>query len=356
MASQITRVSIVYSTIQDSPMTGEFHKCFHLVASSWTFWRGITDCRNFSWNFIWIFSMLFNYWRTHILNKHSFRWWHGTESVTSHCQNQGSLPVQMMLNRLSVGFQNGVVSETTLSKMAGVTVRNLAALQVIKSKWKKMRQCKMTSSNGNIFRVTGHLCGEFTGPGEYPAQRPVTRSFDVFFDLHLNKGLSKQSWGWWFEMPYRPLWPHSNGTQPNLVTYLSVTRGGVSVHLASSPYFRDVAYSWFLPWWSDMQCNNICPKLDDVSVSSIRSRHRISDTKVFYGIGNIVPFAKIKYHRNSFGRLARCSETPLWIIPDKPPQDVAFSIQIVINYINAIDDDVTISSVAMESTRNMGLR
>ena len=37
----------------------------------------------------------------------------------------------------------------------------------------------MTSSNGNIFRVTGHLCREFTGP----AQRPVTRSFDVFFDL-----------------------------------------------------------------------------------------------------------------------------------------------------------------------------
>ena len=28
-----------------------------------------------------------------------------------------------------------------------------------------------------IFRVTGHLCGEFTG--EFPAQRPVTRSFDV---------------------------------------------------------------------------------------------------------------------------------------------------------------------------------
>ena len=39
----------------------------------------------------------------------------------------------------------------------------------------------MTSSNGNIFRVTDHLCGEFTGPGELPAQRPVTRRFDVFF-------------------------------------------------------------------------------------------------------------------------------------------------------------------------------
>ena len=38
----------------------------------------------------------------------------------------------------------------------------------------------MMSSNGNIFRVTGPLCGEFTGPGEFPAQRPVTRNFDVF--------------------------------------------------------------------------------------------------------------------------------------------------------------------------------
>ena len=47
--------------------------------------------------------------------------------------------------------------------------------------------------------------------GEFPAQRPVTRSFDVFFELRLNKQLSKQSWGWWFETPSRPLWRHSNG-------------------------------------------------------------------------------------------------------------------------------------------------
>ena len=68
----------------------------------------------------------------------------------------------------------------------------------------------MTSSNGNIFRVTGHLCREFTGPGELPAQRPVTRSFDVFFDLSLNKRLSKPTRGWWFETQSRPLWRHSN--------------------------------------------------------------------------------------------------------------------------------------------------
>ena len=46
--------------------------------------------------------------------------------------------------------------------------------------------------------------------GEFPAQRPVTRSFDVFFDLRLKKRLSKESWGWWSETPSLPLWRHSN--------------------------------------------------------------------------------------------------------------------------------------------------
>ena len=46
--------------------------------------------------------------------------------------------------------------------------------------------------------------------GEFPAQRPVTWSFDVFFNLHQNERLSKQSWGWWIEMPWRPLLRHSN--------------------------------------------------------------------------------------------------------------------------------------------------
>ena len=52
--------------------------------------------------------------------------------------------------------------------------------------------------------------GNSPGTGEFPAQRPVTRSFDVFFDLRLNKRLSKQSWGWWFETLWRPLWRHCN--------------------------------------------------------------------------------------------------------------------------------------------------
>ena len=81
---------------------------------------------------------------------------------------------------------------------------------------KFVRFFMMTSSNGNIFRVTGHLCGEFAGPGEFPAQRRVSRSFRSFFDLSLNKRLSKQSRGWRFGTQSRPLWRHCNvGFQEN---------------------------------------------------------------------------------------------------------------------------------------------
>ena len=68
----------------------------------------------------------------------------------------------------------------------------------------------MTSSNGNIFRVTGLCAGNSPVTGEFPSQRPVTRNFDVVFDLRPNKRLSKQSWGWWFETPSRSLWRHCN--------------------------------------------------------------------------------------------------------------------------------------------------
>ena len=63
---------------------------------------------------------------------------------------------------------------------------------------------------GNIFRVTGHLCGEFIGPRWIPRTKAIDAELDILFDLRLNKRLSKQSWGWWFETPSRPLWRHRN--------------------------------------------------------------------------------------------------------------------------------------------------
>ena len=47
--------------------------------------------------------------------------------------------------------------------------------------------------------------------GEFPSQRPVTRSFSNFFKQHLDKRLSKQSKRWWFETPPCSFWRHCNG-------------------------------------------------------------------------------------------------------------------------------------------------
>ena len=71
----------------------------------------------------------------------------------------------------------------------------------------------MTSSNGKKIAL---LCLCALNPpvtGEFPLQRPVTRSFGVFHDLRLNKRLSKQSKHRWFETSSRPLWRHFNDRQ-----------------------------------------------------------------------------------------------------------------------------------------------
>ena len=56
-------------------------------------------------------------------------------------------------------------------------------------------------------------------PGEFHTQRPVTRSFGVFFDLRLNKSLSKELWGWWFETLSPPLCRHCNEVMPYVIHY-----------------------------------------------------------------------------------------------------------------------------------------
>ena len=94
----------------------------------------------------------------------------------------------------------------------------------------------MTLSNGNIFRVTGHLCGEFTGPGEFPTQRPVTWSFDVYFDLRPNKRLSKQSLGWWFETLSPPLLRHRNAFTIGVWEWINTPIPSFYRYVISYPY------------------------------------------------------------------------------------------------------------------------
>ena len=79
----------------------------------------------------------------------------------------------------------------------------------------------ITSWNGNIFRVTGPLCGEFTGDRWILRTKASDAKLWYFFYLPLTKWLSKQSWGWWFEMPSHSLWRHCNA---NLTTPYAITR------------------------------------------------------------------------------------------------------------------------------------
>ena len=68
----------------------------------------------------------------------------------------------------------------------------------------------MTSSNGYIFHVTGHFCEQFIGPRWIPRAKASGAELWCLFHMRLNKQLSKQSWGWSFEMLPHPLWRHSN--------------------------------------------------------------------------------------------------------------------------------------------------
>ena len=61
------------------------------------------------------------------------------------------------------------------------------------------------------FSASMTLCGGNPPvTGGFPSQRPVTRRFDVFFDVRLNKPLSKRSRRRWFETPWLSLWRHCN--------------------------------------------------------------------------------------------------------------------------------------------------
>ena len=95
-------------------------------------------------------------------------------------------------------------------------------------------------------------------PGEVPAQRPVTRNFDVFFDLRLNKRLSKQSWGWWFETLSSPLWRHGNESsrtsRTSIVCYSTdskvllahmVHHDSMAKKVASHVGMNSVVFWWF---------------------------------------------------------------------------------------------------------------
>ena len=81
---------------------------------------------------------------------------------------------------------------------------------------------------------------------EFPAQRPVTRSLELFFDLCLNKRLSKQSWGWWFDTPSRSSWCHCND-HPHR-RYCNRKIPWVLQLFKTSPHWRDINTTIYWIW------------------------------------------------------------------------------------------------------------
>ena len=108
-----------------------------------------------------------------------------------------------------------------------------------------------------FFALLDICAGNSPIPGEFPAQKPVTRSSDVFFDLRMNKRLSKQSWGWWFETPSCSLWRHCIDAYATIILiqfYRNIPaseQDGYDVYISSSSLIPNIAefYKQPDPFW-----------------------------------------------------------------------------------------------------------
>ena len=132
------------------------------------------------------------------------------------------------------------------------------------------------------------LCvGNSPVSGEFPAQRPVTRSFDVFFHLCLNKRLSKQSWCWWFETPSRSLWHHCNVKQSvsiavekltkyetyHLSNGIDVIRSFVLLIFVNPSIFR--TQQWYIEVMKRLIQLRCVPKVKCIESSTLRVHRQI---------------------------------------------------------------------------------
>ena len=106
----------------------------------------------------------------------------------------------------------------------------------------------MTPSNWNV-SIQALCVGNSPVTGEFPSQRPVTQSFDIFFELHLNIRLSKQSRRRWFETPLRSLWRHSNVTRVIVLQGFRIALGQSCDCSNASEVTQEEACKLTTSWW-----------------------------------------------------------------------------------------------------------
>ena len=97
-----------------------------------------------------------------------------------------------------------------------------------------------------LFALLAICVGNSLVTGEFLAQRPVTRSFGGFFDLRLNKRLSKQSWAWWIETPSRSLWRHRNALISCILYWSDLWICIVNDYIHCSKHLREQGW-FFIP-------------------------------------------------------------------------------------------------------------
>ena len=138
----------------------------------------------------------------------------------------------------------------------------------------------MTSSNGNFFALLALCAGNSPVTVEFPAQRPVTRSFDVFFHLCLNKWLKKLSWGWWVGTPSRSLWRHCN--DKNDVSYWMQLSMPIHIGCCTKTWvkWKISSVKWFL-----VQLNSYAHKKDMFISSPSSILPRLENIWTFIMIG-----------------------------------------------------------------------
>ena len=111
-----------------------------------------------------------------------------------------------------------------------------------------------------FFALLALCAGKSPVTDELPSQRPVARSFDVFFDLRLNKRLSKQSRRRWFETPSRSLWrrckpiPQQNSNPIGRFWWIvgvfdNLRKIQVMVNSLGTGRFDKILQAIFSGWW-----------------------------------------------------------------------------------------------------------
>ena len=145
--------------------------------------------------------------------------------------------------------------------------------------------------------------------GGFPGQRPVTRRFDVFFDLRLNQRLSKQSWGYWFERQSRPLLLHCNE-----VSKLTHGRRDFETNLVDSDEYIDKSMYICIYKLKPCKCRivlNICKYV----LYSIKTKLECTYTVHCRYLGVAVPWL---YHDGQFSlehSQQLSLEATMWVVP-----------------------------------------